>query len=243
MLILRKSKSTVDDRWTETSLTGLNILLILLGHSNIHYSSQASIRILTLLNARSFIGREEAAYVLSTVNQIFSSFAREKSSDYQVYLFPLMKLILDKSSAYLPIHGTIGEEFMSKSTYEELCEESSLMKDNRWQLFIDEITQPYAEHYQLMSIRPFKMNMGIWWNSCQEMLNQGILRRNRDIEIEKIRFQVGKYCSERRRTDLFAFEFRLTLFEHGNNVIIRMNAVLGKFWNIGRPIKFKWRMN
>ena len=41
-----------------------------------------------------------------------------------------------------------------------------------------------------MSVRPFQMNMQIWWNSCNDMMNHAIHKRNRQIGIEKLKFQV-----------------------------------------------------
>lgn len=234
MLIFKKAQ---DDHWTETSLTGFNILLILLGHSNTNYSSQASIRIHSYLNCRSLSGREEAAYLLSTINKIFVSLTVNHQIDYQTYLFPLLKIVLDKSSEYLPIEGTLGQTFLSKSLTDDFHECSSLIKSDQWQAFVNEITEPYADHYRSMSIRLFEMNMQIWWNNCQEMINIAVHKRNRLIGAEKSKFQVENETYSCSNCCFFVFSRRL--FNRGNNVVELTINVIRNVSNNVRFIKFK----
>jgi hypothetical protein len=180
-----------DDYWSETTLTGLNILLILLAHSNILFCVQASIRIHSLLNFRSLNGREEAAYLLSSVNKIFSSHTEQ--SEHYTYLLPLMKVIIDKSFDLLRINESPPNIPLDKETLATLDDFrqciSSINRED-WEKFIEQITEPYADHYRSMSVRPFQMNMKIWWNHCQEMMNIGLHKRNLQIELEKSKFQV-----------------------------------------------------
>ncbi|CAF3337453.1 unnamed protein product [Rotaria socialis] len=56
-----------DEHWAETSLTGLNILLNLLSHSNVLFCGPASVRIHSLLDSRPLNSREEAACFLSNM--------------------------------------------------------------------------------------------------------------------------------------------------------------------------------
>ncbi len=179
-----------DEHWSETSLTGLNILLMLLGHSNKSFCSQASIRIHSLLNCRPLNGREEAAYLLSSVNNIFLSISNNENSEHLTYLLSLMKIIIDKSYDLLEINESNPNISLNKKTLDELHQYILSIKREDWQMFIQQITEPYADHYQSMSIRPFQMNMKIWWNNCQEMMNIAIHKRNRQIGVEKQKFQV-----------------------------------------------------
>jgi len=179
-----------DEHWSETSLTGLNILLILLAHSNISFSGQASIRIHSLLNCRPINGREEAAYLLSSINNIFLSISNDENSEHATYLLSLMEIIMDKSYDLLQIDASISNIPLNKSTLGDLRQCISSVKREDWQMFIQQITEPYADHYRSMSVRPFQMNMKIWWNNCHEMMNIAIHKRNRQIGIEKLKFQV-----------------------------------------------------
>ncbi|CAF4116210.1 unnamed protein product [Rotaria sp. Silwood2] len=181
-----------NDHRSETSFTGLNILLILLAHSNISFSGLASIRIHSLLNCHRLNGREEAAYLLSSVNNIFSSISNIDDSEHCTHLLSLMHIIIDKSFDLLQINLCIPNisVYIAKSmTLDDLRQCISSTNREDWQMFIQKITEPYADHYRSMSVRPFQMNMKIWWNNCHEMMNIGIHKRNRQIEVEKLKFQ------------------------------------------------------
>jgi hypothetical protein len=78
------------------------------------------------------------------------------------------------------------------TTLDDLRQCISSIDREDWQMFIQQMTEPYADHYCSMSVRPFQMNMKLWWNNCQEMMNIGIHKRNRQIGIEKLKFQVKK---------------------------------------------------
>jgi hypothetical protein len=191
MLILRKTSTdnqptSHDEHWSETSLTGLNILLTLLAHPNILFCGQAYIRIQTLLNCRPLNGREEAAYLLSSINKIFVPISPSENPDHYTYLLQLMKIIIEKSYDLLQISNVQ----LRSTTLEDFRQYISSTNSEEWQMFIQKITEPYADHYQSMSVRPFHMNMKIWWNNCHEMMNIAIHKRNRQIGIEKLKFQV-----------------------------------------------------
>jgi hypothetical protein len=101
-----------------------------------------------------------------------------------------MKIILDKSYDLLQINTIIPDIPLNNLTLDELRQCISSIKQEDWQMFIQQITEPYADHYRSMSVRPFQMNMKIWWNHCHEMLNIAIHKRNRQIAVEKEKFQV-----------------------------------------------------
>lgn len=180
-----------DEHWTETSLIGLNILLILLGNSNILYCSQASVRIHSLLHSRPINGREEAAYLLSNVNKIFSSII--DNNEQYAYLLPIIKTIIDKSYDLLQMNVQIPNVPLHKATsnvLDDFRQYSTSSNSQEWQMFIQRHIEPLAEHYRAMSIKPFHMNMKLWWNNCHEMMMIGIHKRNRQIGEEKLKFQV-----------------------------------------------------
>ncbi|CAF3865097.1 unnamed protein product [Adineta steineri] len=195
-----------DEHWTETSLTGLNILLTLLAHSNTSYCGQASVRIHSLLHSRPLNGREEAAYLLSSVNKIFSSISHNEDCEHYIYLLPIMKTIIDKSYEILQMNVQIPNVPLHKATataLDDFRQYSSSSNSQEWQMFIQRHIEPLAEHYRSMSIRPFHMNMKIWWNNCHEMMMIGIHKRNRQIGEEKLKFQshIVDQWRVRRRTD------------------------------------------
>jgi hypothetical protein len=197
MLIFKKrdlsnQSTSYDEHGPEISAAGLNILLILLGHPDASFRSQASIRIQSLLNCRPLSSREEAAYILSNVNKIYLSILNNEDNEHDTYVLSLMKVILEKSYDLLQINGSIGNISLSKSTLDDLSQYISLNKCEDWQIFIQQITEPYADHYCSMSVRPFQMNMEIWWNNCHETMNIALHKRNRQIAVEKTKFQVIK---------------------------------------------------
>lgn len=182
------------DHSSESSLIGLHILLTLLAHSNTSFYGKILNRIYSLLNSRPLNGREEAAYLLSYVNGLLLSLPNIDDSEHCTYLLSLMKMILDKSYDLLQINQFSSNisEYQSKfSTLEDLRQCILSNKREDWQQFIQMNTEPYADHYQSMSIKPFQMNMKIWWNNCHEMMNTGIRKRNRQIAVEKLKFQVN----------------------------------------------------
>ncbi|CAF4197890.1 unnamed protein product [Rotaria socialis] len=195
-----------NEHWTETSLTGLNILLNLLAHPNVLFCGPASVRIHSLLHSRPLNGREEAAYLLSNVNKIFSSIAQNEDCEHFTYLLPLMKTIIDKSYEILQMNVQIPNVPLHKATstalddFRRYCSSSD---SQEWQMFIQRHIEPLAEHYRSMSIRPFHMNMKIWWNNCHEMMMIGIHKRNRQIGEEKLKFQshIVQQWSIRRRNE------------------------------------------
>ncbi|UJR35189.1 hypothetical protein I4U23_027956, partial [Adineta vaga] len=201
MLILKISEpsnlspinhTSQDDHYSETSLTAVNILLILLAHPNSIFCSQAANRIHLLLNYRSINSREEAAYLLSKINQIFVSISDIETSEYFNHLLPLMKIILEKSFDFLEMNVSLLNIPLCReifNTNEEFRQYISSINRDDWQKFIQQITEPYADHYCSMSVRPFQMNMKIWWNNCHEMIHISIHKRNRQIGIEKLKFQ------------------------------------------------------
>ncbi|CAF3744154.1 unnamed protein product [Rotaria socialis] len=65
-----------DEHWAETSLTGLNILLNLLSHSNVLFCGPASVRIHSLLDSRPLNSREEAACFLSNLVKFYLLFSQ-----------------------------------------------------------------------------------------------------------------------------------------------------------------------
>jgi hypothetical protein len=183
-----------NEHWTETSLTGLNILFTLLAHSNVLYCGQASVRIHSLLHSRPLNGREEAAYLLSNVNQILSTITQNEDCEHFAYLLPIMKIIIDKSYEILQMNVQIPNVPLHKATstvLDDFRQYSSSSNSQEWQMFIQRHIEPLAEHYRSMSIRPFHMNMKIWWNNCHEMMMIGIHKRNRQIGEEKLKFQVN----------------------------------------------------
>jgi hypothetical protein len=193
-----------DEHWTETSLTGLNILLTLLAHSNVLFCGQASVRIHSLLHSRPLNGREEAAYLLSNVNKIFSSISQNEDCEHFVYLLPIMKTIIDKSYEILQMNVQIPNVPLHKATstaLDDFRQYSSSSNSQEWQTFIQRHIEPLAEHYRSMSIKPFHMNMKIWWNNCHEMMMIGIHKRNRQIGEEKLKFQVNQ--SNQRPSKLY----------------------------------------
>ncbi|CAF4138084.1 unnamed protein product, partial [Rotaria sp. Silwood2] len=195
-----------DEHWTETSLTGLNILLNLLSHPNLSYCGPASVRIHSLLHSRPLNGREEAAYLLSNVNRILSSIAQNEDSEHFGYLLPIMKTIIDKSYEILQMNVQIPNVPLRKATstaLDDFRQYSSSSDSQEWQMFIQRHIEPLAEHYRSMSIRPFHMNMKIWWNNCHEMMMIGIHKRNRQIGEEKLKFQshIVEHWHQRRRSD------------------------------------------
>jgi hypothetical protein len=232
MLILKKtdvhnSSTTHDDHLSETWLTGLNILLILLAHPNLSFCGQASIRIQSLLNCRPLNGREEAAYLLSSVNNIFLSIVHDEDSGHSTHLLPLMNAIVEKSYELLQMDVTVPTIPLCKPKLDDSKENILPVKHENWQTFIQQITEPYADHYRSMSVRPFQMNMKIWWNNCHEMMTIAMHKRNRQIGIEKLKFQVRMTFSNlaaRWVRNLYIL-FRIILFNHGNNVEVWMNNV------------------
>lgn len=218
-----------EDQWSETSLTSLNILLILLAHPNVAFCSQASIRIHSFLDYRPIHGREEAAFLLSTVNKIFSSISQTEQSERYAYILPLLTIIIDESFDLLQIRSYLPEiSFHRKATtaVNDLRQAILNSKNLDWERFIEQITEPYADHYRSMSIRPFHMNMRIWWNECHERMLIGVHKRNRQIGTEKMKFQVkhrsSLFTHIERVFGLFS-SFRIKLFVHGIHVLVLIN--------------------
>lgn len=195
LLIFKKHDSTSQtssshDHWSETSLMGLNILLALLADSSISHCSQASIRIHSLLTCRMLNGREEAAYLFSRVARIYLSSSNPEASERDAHLLPLMKIILDKSSEFYVDETSMTDLFAHNGSIGEFCQYVTSMKRDDWRTFVEQITEPYADHYRSMSIRPLQMNMEIWWNDCHEKMSSAVHQRNRQIGEEKLKFQV-----------------------------------------------------
>ena len=145
-----------DDHWSETSLTALNILLIFLAHSNVSFCGSASVRIHSLLNCRPLNGREEAAYLLSKVNDIFSSIPHVEDSEHYTFLLPLMRIIMEKSFDLLQMNVSIPNIPLCReilTTLDDFRQCISAIDREDWQMFIQQITEPYADHYCSMSVQ------------------------------------------------------------------------------------------
>ena len=183
--------SFVDYR-SEISSNSLSILLSLLGHSNPLFYSQAYVRIHALLICHPFSGPEEAAYLLSNVNNVFSSIFNIGNSKNYADLLSLMKIIFRKSFNLLQINTITSTILFEKAKLEDLRQCFSSTDVEEWNMFIRKITEPYVQHYQSMSVKPFQMNMKLWWNNCHEMMITGMHKRNEQIKIEKQNFQVNK---------------------------------------------------
>ena len=182
-----------DAHWTETSLTGVNILLLLLTHSNPSFCGQGSVRIHSLLNGRPLTGCEEAAYLLSSVNQLCASMSITEGSEHYAYLIPLMAIIIDKSYDLLQMDVRVPNVPLPteiSATLEDLRKYILAADNTDWQNFIEHIVNPLADHYRSMTIRLFHMNMTLSWNHCHEMMLMGARKRNQQIALEKLRFQV-----------------------------------------------------
>jgi hypothetical protein len=109
-----------------------------------------------------------------------------------------MKTIIDKSYEILQMNVQIPNVPLHKATstaLDDFRQYSSSSNSQEWQTFIQRQIEPLAEHYRSMSIKPFHMNMKIWWNNCHEMMMIGIHKRNRQIGEEKLKFQVYKFES------------------------------------------------
>ena len=198
MLIFKKHdphhhSSSAQDDWSETALMGLNILLALLADTSVTFCSQASIRIHSLLNCRALNGREEAAYLLSRVTQIYLSSSHSETSEQDAQLLPLMKIILDKSADLFEFETSSIDLASHNGNVAEFCQYVSSLEREEWRAFVEQITEPHADHYRSMSIRPLQMNMEIWWNDCQEKISGAVHQRNRHIGEEKSKFQVTKF--------------------------------------------------
>lgn len=186
--------ATHDDHFSETTLTGINILLILLAHPNILVCGQAANRIHLILDHRPLTGQEEAAYLVSRINRVFSSVSEVEDSEYHVQLFSLMRTVLEKAFAFLTMNVSalpVPLRLEVLNSVDEFRQYMSSIEPADWQNFIEQVTEPYADHYCSMSVRPFEMNMKIWWNECHELSNISVHKRNRQIGVEKLKFQVG----------------------------------------------------
>lgn len=211
-------RSSHEDHWSETSLTGLNILLILLAHSNAAFCGQASIRIHSLLDYRSLNGREEAAYLLSTIDRVFSSISQSDDAERYAYLLPLLTIIIDEAYDLLGMKAHFPH-LPSSTAIHDLRQHVLTTKKIDWPTFIQQLTEPFADHYRSVSIRLFQMNMRIWWNHCHEMILIGVHKRNRQIESEKMKFQVKQRGSTRSRETFVCF--RITSFGRGFNELVK----------------------
>ena len=186
---------SLDEDWTETSLTALNILFILLAHSNVSVYAEASVRIHSLLHSRSWNRREEAAYLLSNVNKILLSVSHNENCQHFAHLLTIMKTLIDQSYETLQMNVQVPNVPLHKATstaLDDFRQYISSSDNEEWHMFIQRHIEPLAEHYRSMSIRPFHMNMRIWWNNCHEMMMIGIHKRNRQIGEEKLKFQVKR---------------------------------------------------
>ena len=117
-----------------------------------------------------------------------------------------MKTIIDKSYQLLQMNVQIPNVPLHKATataWDDFRQYSSSSNGEEWQMFIQRHIEPLAEHYRSMSIRPFHMNMKIWWNKCHEMMMIGVHKRNRQIGEEKLKFQshIVDQWRLRRRSD------------------------------------------
>ena len=210
-----------DDHWSETSLTGLNILLLLLAHSDLSICGQASIRIHSLLDYRPLSGREEAAFLLSTINRVFSSISQSEDAERYAYLLPLLTIIIDEAydllemKVHFPSHP-------SSTAITDLRQYVLSSKKLDWPTFVQQLTEPYADHYRSMSVRVFQMNMRIWWNHCHEMVLIGVHKRNRQIATEKMKFQVNLDEELHRETESGVFS-RTTSFVRGFSGRVRIS--------------------
>ncbi|CAF1331676.1 unnamed protein product, partial [Didymodactylos carnosus] len=194
-------QAPINEQWTEISLTGLNLLLILLENDNVSHCADASVRIHSLLHSRPLNGKEEASYLITCVNRIMS--IKSENQEHYPYLIPIMKTLVDKSYYLLQMNVQIPNIPLHKAAPSFLEDFKSYCQTAEWCTFIQKQCQPLSEHYKSMSIKPFKMNMKIWWNNTYEMMMIGIHKRNRQIGEEKLRFQsqILELWRARRRTD------------------------------------------
>lgn len=105
-----------------------------------------------------------------------------------------MKTIIEKSYEILQMNVQIPNVPLHKATstaLDDFRQYSSKSSDSQeWHMFIQKYIEPLAENYCSMSIRPFQINMKIWWNNCHEMMMIRIHKRNRQIGEENLKFQV-----------------------------------------------------
>ena len=183
----------IHDEISEINYLTINILINLINFENLDTCAQICAKLNTILHGRVINSCEEASYLIGSIDSIINDFLNNCGKQYENYyafLIPIMKCIVDKSYSLLQMNFQIPNIPLTSITptfYEDFRE---YCKSDEWRIFIDKQITPLKEQHLAMTINPCRMNMKIWWNTCNDLLMVSIHKRNRVLGESKIKFEV-----------------------------------------------------
>ena len=183
----------IHDEISEISYLTINILINLINFENLDTCAQICAKLNTILHGRVINTCEEASYLIGAIDGIINNCLNNggnQSENYYAFLIPIMKCIIEKSYALLQMNFQIPNIPLTSVTptfYEDFRE---YCKTDEWRIFIDKQITPLREQHLAMTINPCRMNMKIWWNTCNDLLMISIHKRNRVLGESKIKFEV-----------------------------------------------------
>ena len=166
----------IHDEISEISYLTINILINLINFENLDTCAQICAKLNTILHGR-------------VINTCLNN-GGNQSENYYAFHIPIMKCIIEKSHALLQMNFQIPNIPLTSVTptfYEDFRE---YCKTDEWRIFIDKQITPLREQHLAMTINPCRMNMKIWWNTCNDLLMISIHKRNRVLGESKIKFEV-----------------------------------------------------
>ncbi|XP_074841359.1 neurobeachin-like protein 2 isoform X2 [Carettochelys insculpta] len=166
-------------------------LRILLGYSALEEAqlhSLAYVKLHSLLQTASAPKAEEACYLLGKLASPLSRALHPKSETFS-WLLPIIRTLLDQCYEALQLQRllpSLPPTNGSPTFYEDF---QLFCNGPEWQAFIEKHVQPMMAQFEIDTFAKSHDHMSSFWNSCYDALMSSSLRREREKEQSKRRFQ------------------------------------------------------
>lgn len=166
-------------------------LRILIGYSALEEAqlhSLAYVKLHSLLQTASAPTAEEACYLLGKLESPLSRALHPKSEAFS-WLLPILRTLLDQCYASLQLQRllpSLPPTNGSPTFYEDF---QQFCTSPEWRAFIEKHVQPVMAQFEIDTFAKSHDLMSNFWNSCYDALMSSSLRREREKEESKRKFQ------------------------------------------------------
>ncbi|CAM5094801.1 unnamed protein product [Eretmochelys imbricata] len=172
----------------EMAQIGLHILIGYSGLEEAQLHSLAYVKLHSLLQTASAPKEEEACYLLGKLESPLSRALQPKSEAFS-WLLPIIRTLLDQCYDTLQLQHllpSLPPTNGSPTFYEDF---QLFCTTPEWRAFIEKHVQPMMAQFEIDTFAKSHDHMSNFWNSCYDALMSSSLRREREKEESRKKFQ------------------------------------------------------
>uniref|UniRef100_A0A8C4XCF7 Neurobeachin-like protein 2 n=1 Tax=Erpetoichthys calabaricus TaxID=27687 RepID=A0A8C4XCF7_ERPCA len=189
----------------EMAQIGLRIITGYIQQQNSQICAMACVKLHSLLQTVLSLHKEEVCFLLGRLSGPLSQSLTGGRTDTFTYLVPIVRTLLDQHFELLDLQHllpSLPPTNGSTTFFEDL---QHYCTTQEWQSFIEKHIHPAVSYYELETFGRSHDLMSNFWNSCFDALMSSSLRREKEREESKLKFQelfVDTYLKKMRSENL-----------------------------------------